>query len=184
MRQTSKGLKAYPRLSFHIQIKGDTELNYKLIEKEAFSVIGKGITVSLTDGENNRLIPSFWDASSQNGLTKALGELAGPMGLLGVCMPFDALQEQFTYLIAAERTSDEVLPETEVIEIPAATWAVFEAIGPMPHAIQNVWERIYSEWFPLTCYEHAAAPELEVYLEGNVNDPDYRSEIWIPIIKK
>jgi AraC family transcriptional regulator len=159
-------------------------MNYKLIEKEAFTVMGKGMTVSLTDGENNWLIPLFWNASNQNGLTKALGKAAGPMGLLGVCMPFDTLQEQFTYLIAAEKTSDEPLADTEVIEIPAATWAVFEAIGPMPHAIQNVWERIYSEWFPSTGYEHAAAPELEVYLDGNVNDPDYRSEIWIPIIKK
>ncbi|KAB8138124.1 AraC family transcriptional regulator, partial [Gracilibacillus oryzae] len=54
----------------------------------------------------------------------------------------------------------------------------------MPDAIQNVWKRIFSEWFPSTGYEHADAPELEVYYPGDPASADYRSEVWIPVIDK
>jgi len=71
-----------------------------------------------------------------------------------------------------------------VIHIPTATWAVFESIGPMPKAIQTVTVKIFKEWFPSTGYEHAAIPELEVYLPGNPDNQDYHCQVWIPIIKK
>ncbi|MBO8155785.1 MAG: GyrI-like domain-containing protein [Bacillaceae bacterium] len=45
-------------------------------------------------------------------------------------------------------------------------------------------QRIFSEWFPATGYEHADAPELEVYYSGNPNDENYRSEVWTPIKNK
>jgi AraC family transcriptional regulator len=54
----------------------------------------------------------------------------------------------------------------------------------MPRAIQYVWQRICSEWFPSTVYEHAGGPEFELYPSGNVNDEDYRCEVWILIKKK
>jgi AraC family transcriptional regulator len=54
----------------------------------------------------------------------------------------------------------------------------------MPGAIQKVWERIFQEWFPATGYEHAEAPELEVYPDGNTAAEDYRCEVWIPVVKK
>lgn len=58
-------------------------------------------------------------------------------------------------------------------------------IGPMPDAIQKVWERIFAEWFPATGYEHAGGPELEVYpIDGEVTAEDHHCEVWIPIVKK
>jgi AraC family transcriptional regulator len=72
----------------------------------------------------------------------------------------------------------------ETITIPSHTWAIFESTGPMPDAIQNVWKRIFSEWFPSSNYEHAKGPELELYPEGDTNSPDYYCEIWIPVIQK
>jgi AraC family transcriptional regulator len=30
-------------------------------------------------------------------------------------------------------------------EIPASTWAIFASVGPMPNAIQTVWEKIFKE---------------------------------------
>lgn len=45
-------------------------------------------------------------------------------------------------------------------------------------------EKIYQEWIPATGYEHAEAPELEVYPEGNTLSEDYRCEVWIPVVKK
>ena len=39
-------------------------------------------------------------------------------------------------------------PEQFAQQVAASTWAIFEAVGPFPDALQNVWGRIYSEWFP------------------------------------
>lgn len=44
-------------------------------------------------------------------------------------------------------------------------------------------QRIYGEWFPSSGWEHAPAPEFEIYPPGDVQAPDYRSEIWIPLQK-
>lgn len=182
VRHSGKTVKAFPKLSFQIQLKGEEEMNYKIIQKEAFQVVGKGIRVSMEN--NNEKIPLFWKESNENGFTEKLAQQAGEMGILGVCAEGNQQKNEFTYYIAVEKTTDKISPDLEVKEIPASTWAVFESVGPMPHAIQHVWKRIFSEWFPATGYEHAPAPEIEVYPEGDAYSEDYRAEIWIPVIKK
>jgi AraC family transcriptional regulator len=92
--------------------------------------------------------------------------------------------QEFTYAIGAEKPGEAVPEGFEVFHIPAATWAVFESIGPMPDAIQTVTKQIFEEWFPSTGYEHAPAPELEVYLPGDVDSQDYRCQVWVPIVKE
>ncbi|WP_082687022.1 AraC family transcriptional regulator [Bacillus sp. FJAT-27445] len=183
-KKNSQTLKAYPRLSFQIQLKGDVEMDYRIVEKEAFNVVGKSIRTSTIGGENSRNIPAFWVESNQNGLSKELVKNCGPLGLIGVCMDFDKEQENLTYLICAEKNISQLPEDWEERQIPSASWAVFPVQGAMPAAIQKVWGRIYSEWFPATGYEHAGGPEMEVYCSPT--DPysdDYYSEIWIPIKK-
>nr|WP_278184207.1 GyrI-like domain-containing protein [Clostridium kluyveri] len=69
-------------------------------------------------------------------------------------------------------------------EIPADTWVVFTPIGSMPHAIQNIWSRIFEEWFPPVGFEHADASELEVYPSRELSSQDYKCEVGIPVVKK
>lgn len=66
-REPGISLKAYPRLSFHLSLKGDQDMDYRIEEKPAFTVAGKGIRVTTRDGENTRLIPKFWGESYDNG---------------------------------------------------------------------------------------------------------------------
>ncbi|MFZ5967819.1 MAG: AraC family transcriptional regulator [Bacillota bacterium] len=183
-RDLGINLKAYPRISFQIQIKGEKAMNYRIVEKDAFKIVGKSKRVTTVDGKNFQIIPEFWEEANNTGLCEQLCKFQGSLGLLGVCMDFDHEKEALTYVIAVEKPQIEVPDDLVEKEIPAATWAIFESVGPMPKAIQDVWERIFSEWFPATGYEHANAPELEVYLPGNPNDDDYKCEVWIPIIKK
>jgi AraC family transcriptional regulator len=159
-------------------------MNHKIVEKEAFQIVGKGIKVSTVNGENQRVIPAFWDESNGNGFTLELEKNSGPMGLLGACMQFDRLNEEFVYFIGAEKNIVDLPVEWEEKTIPASTWAVFESVGPMPESIQKVWGQIYSEWFPSSGYEHGDAPELEVYPLEDPNDENYRCEVWIPVVKK
>lgn len=65
----------------------------------------------------------------------------------------------------------------------AGTWAVFPCVGPLSGAMQALQKRVISEWLPSSGYEYAAAPDIEVYLPGDQSAPDYRSEVWLPIVK-
>lgn len=183
-KKDSQSLKAYPKLSFQIQIKGDVEMDYKIVEKDAFTVVGKSIRTTTIGGENNRKIAAFWEESNQNGFTNELAKNCGSLGLIGICMEFDKQQEHLTYLICTEKNIDQIPVDWEERQVPSATWAVFPVHGAMPDAMPRVWERIFSEWFPATGYEHAGGPEMEVYLsDADPSSEEYYSEIWIPIKK-
>ena len=62
--------------------------------------------------------------------------------------------------------------------------AVFESIGPFPATLQNVWGRIYSEWFPASGYEAIEGPEILWNESKDTENLEYRNEIWIPVRKK
>ncbi len=184
-RESGAALKAFPRLSFQISIKGDKDMDYRIVERKEYKVVGKALRFRTDNGENFVKIPKFWEQCWQDGTCKELLELTGCCGdLLGVCMEPDEKMEEFTYIIGVAGQSEEVPAGYVVKDIPASTWAVFESIGAMPDAIQAVWKRVFSEWFPATGYEHAGGPEVEVYPEGDTCSKDYRCEVWIPIIKK
>jgi AraC family transcriptional regulator len=191
-RRPGVTLAAYPRISFSTNLEGGNNMDYKIIEKPAFDIIARSRKFTTVQGENFIKIPQFWDEMMQgeNGfkaLMKLTQDKTGTVtgaGSLGICM-MDEVNDKFTYAIGVEKPAAKAAPAGfEVIHIPAATWAVFESIGPMPKAIQDVTVRIFKEWFPSTGYEHAAIPELEVYLPGNPDNQDYRCQVWIPIIKK
>jgi AraC family transcriptional regulator len=185
VRNCEVTLKAYPRFFFQIQLKGAERMNYKIIERDEFKIVGKSIRVSTVDGENFKAIPEFWEECCSSGFYDELTEKMGDLGVMGVCgVDCDSQKDEFTYMVAIEKPESKIDFDVVEREIPASTWAVFESIGPMPDAIQEVWKRIFAEWFPSTGYEHAGTFELEIYYPGNPNDADYKSEVWVPIIKE
>ncbi|WNS46490.1 AraC family transcriptional regulator [Paenibacillus sp. MMS20-IR301] len=183
-REPGVQLKAFPRLSFHLSLKGDQEMDYKIVNKEAFTVIGKSMEVTTREGENFRRIPQFWDECNADGTSDHLIELGPGNDWLGICMCMDMQAEMLTYWIGVEGTPETDPQGYETAVIPAATWAVFKSEGALPDSIQGVWQRIYQEWFPGTGYEHSGGPEFELYPPGDVSAEDYSCEIWIPVRKK
>ena len=71
----------------------------------------------------------------------------------------------------------------DLLHVPAATWAVFKAVGTFPEALQDTWAKIYAEWFPASGYEMTGGPELLWNETPDTSKPDYKSEIWIPVRK-
>lgn len=61
---------------------------------------------------------------------------------------------------------------------PEATWAIFEANGELPSAIQKVYKQFYTEWLPNSGYKLADLPVIECYMQEN------RQEVWIAVVKK
>ncbi|MFA6941564.1 MAG: AraC family transcriptional regulator [Clostridiaceae bacterium] len=182
-RELGMKLKSTGKLTIQVILKGDKILNYKFIEKDSFTVVGKKINVTCKDGENYKIIPKFCNKCNQDGTCDTLGKLCrDDMGVMGICTNYDKETDSFDYYMAATYRG-EIPKGMETLDIPKQTWAVFESVGPMPDAIQDVWKRIFSEWFPASGYEHAEGPELEVYEMGDMSKPDYKSYVWIPVIK-
>jgi AraC family transcriptional regulator len=185
-------LVAFPRVSFHIELKGGNDMDYRIMDKPAFEVIGKSRKSTTVNKANYKELPAFWDEfkSTKNYqvlndlITKKPGVVTGS-SMLGVCIPNEKKNmEEFLYAIGIEKPEKKVPVGFEVIHVPAATWAIFDVTGPAEKAVQDTTDRIYGEWFPSTGYEEASVPELEVYSDGDMDSPNYHCQIWIPIIKK
>ena len=181
-RRRGAALKAWPRISFRITIKGDTEMNYRIEERDAFRIVGAKAHFGMDLEESFAQVPKFWAQTVQSGMAQAVCALPAkePCGLLGVSTCMDG--RDFDYYIAV--ATDAPMPEGMAeYTVPAATWAMFECVGPMPQAVQQLQSRIVSEWLPASGYEYADAPDIEVYPEGNTQSPDYRCEVWLPVRK-
>jgi AraC family transcriptional regulator len=159
-------------------------MDYRIIQRDAFKVIGKVIKLSTNCGEHNMGIAKFWGECNVDGTTEEISSIDRGQNLLGICLEFEGEKEELTYMIGIEDVNNSSETGFETREIPSATWAVFTSVGPMPHAIIDVWTRIFQEWFPETGYEHANAPDFELYFPGDTSAEDYKSEVWVPIVKK
>ncbi|WP_191561221.1 AraC family transcriptional regulator [Metabacillus idriensis] len=187
-RNNGHSLKAYPRMTFHLSIKGGSEMNYRIEEKEAFRIIGIKKRVPIVFNGVNPEIASMWE--SINGETiNTLKKLSNiePAGLLSASTNFSEgrLEEkgELDHYIGVA-TTHKCPNNLTQLEVTASTWAVFEAVGPFPDTLQDVWGRIYSEWFPSTNYEQTEGPEMLWNKDKDVTSPAFKSEIWIPILKK
>ncbi|WP_040197103.1 AraC family transcriptional regulator [Candidatus Soleaferrea massiliensis] len=183
-REQGVQLKAYPRMTFTISIKGDTEMNYKIITKEAFRIVGARVKLRFDVEQNFQQVPQFWGQCYQEGMVERIGALVNqpPFGVMGVSTCMDG--EDYYYYYIAAPTDKEVPDGMYSYEVPAATWAVFDCTGPMPQSMQELQRRIVTEWLPSSGYDYAQAPDIEVYPEGDPSVPGYTTQVWMPVVKK
>lgn len=182
VRKNKSQVKSFLKLSIHLTLKGEIPMDVKIVTKPGFSFYGLKKNFSTIDGANFREIPQFWGAVMEDGSFNKMMSLSKETSCLGVCMPMDpSVDTDFDYYIGS--FSDKKVEGFDLIEVPDHEWAVFGLNGPMQETIQPTWKRIFSEWFPQTGFKHADLPELEVYMDGDINAADYYMEIWIPILK-
>lgn len=180
--QEGAPLKAFPPISFRITVKGATEMEYRIVKKEAFRVLGISAPISPNIEESFQEVPALWNRADEENLPARLLPLMDPEnpGLLGIC---DGVGEQPRYIIAVASAAPlgEGTEGLEEHQVPAGTWAVFPGEGPMPGAIQELEQRVVAEWLPTSGYEYANAPDIEVYLRPDPKNA--RFEVWIPVVK-
>ncbi len=181
VRNENYVLKAYPPISFQIRIKGEVAMNYQIVEKKGFQVIGVSRKFSSNNGEQFRDIPKFWAEFNTKGTCEKLSPFSKKEEIYGICMDYNKEKDEFDYVIAVEYNGKRDIGDFEIREIPAATYAVFKGIKMSE--IQSFSKRIFNEWLPATEYELSDAPEIECYPYGDVTNADYRMEIWMPIQK-
>lgn len=60
-------LQSYNRLIIQINLKGAIPMNYRIVEKDAFQVVGVKRTYNFQFGENTMGIPKFWEDAHIDG---------------------------------------------------------------------------------------------------------------------
>lgn len=182
VRKEGAMIKSFTSLKIKFSLEGGYIMDYKIMEKEAFTIIGALKTFKYDTAKAE--IPKFWVEHYQTGKGMQI------CGMYGICIDENTAADEFDYFIA-----DDYSPAKEALEgyvtkiIPKNTWAVFACKGPMPNSLQEVNSKIFSEWLPNNKdYEIAGGYNVELYTnvadypKGN-QDENYYSEIWIPVRK-
>lgn len=180
-------LKAVSPMTFQLTITGGDEMHYRIEEKSAFQIIGVKKRITLVSEGVNPQMDSLWQGLTSKDIEelKALSNIE-PIGILCVSANFAERTVEGTELdqyigVASTGTAP---PRWSVLPVEASTWAVFTAVGEFPRALQQMWARIYSEWFPTSGFELTGGPEILWNESQDTSLPNYKSEIWIPVSKK
>ena len=111
-------------------------MNYHIVERDAFQVVGVKQKFSYgTRDIGIPGVPEFWESEEKKGTVDQLiplidGEIKV---LLGITENYNQEKSTIDYWIAAEY-SGEVPNEFLSIVYPASKWVVFEVIGRIPSA--------------------------------------------------
>ncbi len=143
-------VKSFSPIVFRIAVKGATEMNYRIETKEAFRIIGVSAPLDKEIENNFMVVPKMWQKASVNGIIQRLAGMADtpPMGLLGVSVCNDEEQWKYFIAVSSKKTSDEF----EEYTVPASVWAIFSGTGTN-QSIQELEQRIITEWLPTSGYE-------------------------------
>lgn len=180
VRKSGANVKSYPPISFKIMVKGVEEMNYRIEKKEEIRIVGISRPLHKEIEKNFEIVPQMWGKAAEDGTIPKLAALMNsqPMGLLGVSACGEA--EHWKYFIAVSSTAP-LADGLEEYVIPAATWAIFSGSGTNL-SIQELEQRIVTEWLPTSGYEYGNAPDIEVYI--NPDPANAQFEVWIPVVKK
>ena len=189
LRDRDVVVKAYPKISFQFTIKGDSEMNYKITNKPAFQFYGIERIFDSKDGENLTAIPDFWTELDKAG---KLMELCKSTGCSTVCSAICGYRDvgmtmtTFPYLIGCIRTPISETDGYTIVDVPAATWAVF---ANEPHSrevmsaeTQKLINRVYTDWLPTASYRMIDGYDVEMY--HILPDGRWYEETWIRVEPK
>ncbi len=183
VRKESRTVKSYAPIKIKLILEGKNTMDYRIIEKEAFTVTGVAKRFSFETC--TKAIPEFWTEFCSMPASKSI------CAMYGICLDENDKAKDFEYLIADDYKPWKELPDGCVNRsFEKQTWAVFPCRGAMPNALQSTNAKIFSEWVP-NCrdYELASNITVELYSDpsdfakGN-QDENYYTEIWIPVKKK
>jgi len=180
----SAALKVFPRLFFQISIKGDVEMNCKIIELDAFNVVGIKKRFYFDEQRNPQGIQEFW--AEVRGTVKREEILKHSDGkfddLVGVCVSGD--NEGLDYVLATTTKLEQAPAGLTLFTFPANTYAVFHFKGPLCETMPTAEKMIFSEWMPSSGYDPVDGADLEVYSKLPIDSPDYEFWSYVPVKKR
>ncbi|KOV75596.1 AraC family transcriptional regulator [Nocardia sp. NRRL S-836] len=179
-RRTGRALQSQQVLRFKLIVEGSASMEYRIVERDAFRVVGRGTRVPLVHLGMNPAIVEFVKGIGMPTLSR-MKELADgePGGIVALTGNQEGNEEgdHLDYFHGVV-TSREAPEDMETVTVPKHTWAVFRSEGPFPETIQFMWRDVYTQWFPSNSYESVEGPSmLHTEIDGDVA----RAELWVPV---
>ncbi len=193
--QQKKRLKAFPKLTFQLTIQGGAEMNYRIVEKEAFKIIGISKKVPMqfegVNPEIEKLANSITDQQKEKMHQYANIE---PKQVINASYNYDEgsrLREgkevhekgYLEHMIGVLTDEEGPFEGLDVLEVPNHIWVIFSSQGPFPETMQQTWAKIASEWLPSSDYQLVDAPGIS-FVEDYSDLENVYSEIWMAVQKK
>lgn len=173
VRKQEVKLTFYCRLCFEISIKGVEKMEYTIVEKAGFQVLGIRKTTPYGGGT--------WAVVKADGSNEKIRELSGKFFDLGLCFGF---QEDGSddYMCAIEWDGGEV-EGFETFSYPPVKWLIFGVKGKISdNVLGDLWHRINTEFLPNSGY-HKCMATIEKYNYWNETEDFCDMEVWIPVEK-
>lgn len=187
-RSSGASLSAYDRVFFRVEIKGGNEMNYKIVEKPAFEIIGK--CKDFTNENFFKEAPAFWEKyvtteeyQSFWSLTNGKWGEVSESPLMSAYIPGDeGCRDSFQDILGIEKPAKIKSKGFKTLKIPAATYAEFNCSYSTAVKMHKY---IYGEWFPSTNYERDEnKPDIAAYFPvAFLPTRGMGVRWWIPIIK-
>lgn len=184
-----KQCKSYQKLQFVVSMRGGNLMEYKIIEKPAFTFAGVSKRVLLQyEGVNNAILELAQSITQEQREEMRRLQNIEPYEIVNVSYESDTnfLEEagELTHLIGVLTTNNDISSCLDKLNVKSNIWAVFPNEGVFPNTLQDTMARIYSEWFITADYELAESFSFS-FTKMDKEKPNYAySEIWIPVIKK
>ena len=171
-RKNDVKLTFYCRINFSLTIKGVDKMDYTIIEKEPFKVVGIRRTTPYGGGT--------WAIVKSDGSNERINEISGRFYELGLCFGFGP-DGSNDYMCAVEWDGDDI-EGLDSFTYPSATWLKFEAQGTISgQTLGSVWQRINHEFLPQSKYDKCGLPTIEKYVAWDEALDTCNVEIWIPV---
>jgi AraC family transcriptional regulator len=193
-RNAGSELKAFPRISFQITLKGVVGMNYRIEKRDAFQVYGLEdiYHYDTIANEVGISIPEVWQTFSKNGELDRLSQSVsgdwrdeGSFSKeLGAVFAFDSYKftnnTTFPYLIGCYKAVDSKVNGYSVVDVPASMWAVFSTLhdgkGSGKYDLRFLKNRIFSEWLQTSTFTILDGGNFEMY--GTSEDGYEYCELW------
>ncbi|MBK3579746.1 AraC family transcriptional regulator [Streptomyces sp. MBT65] len=183
-RRTGAVLTAQPRMSFRVVVEGSTTMRYRVVEKEAFRIVGRSSRVPLVHEGANPAATAHLESLDARAIVR-MKELADrePEGIVSAAVYLTDSREEGAeadYWIGVATGPETVAGELDALDVPAGTWAVFDNDGPYPSALQALWRDVFTQWFPSNPYTSRPGPELLRTQPVEIG-AETHSQLWIPV---
>ena len=169
-----------------LSIEGGKNMDIKVMKKSAFKVAGVAERV-----EEGGDFPNVWDKLFKKVSEEKLESLGNGQSY-GACYEIEKNEKEnpeskhtVSYMAGYDAQNTDKAKDLglSILEVPEAEYAVVKLKGIIPNCIHEGWKYVAGTFFPEQGYRHAGTPDFEVYGEGDMYNPNYEMELWVPIVK-
>ena len=199
LRKNPAEVQPFPPLFFHLTLKGGIAMDYRIVERGEFYIMGKTGYIPLVYYGPNPHTADVWKKLTQADLLVLMEySRAEPKGILCVYEQTTKGNTQSKWegdeiFMCVGVVMEEPMPARfkgrfDVLPYEASTWLIFSAMdntreGQRVTSTKETYAQI-GEWLPTSEYEETDAPTITWYESYDFSKPDRKSEIWVPVRRR